>query len=188
MGKTERVHLLEAVAVTVELTGTDLSEAAMRAFAGQLEHYPLDQVLPALSRCQRELTGKLSLAAVISRLDDGRPGVEEAWAMLPMDEATTVVWTEEMSQAWGIARTLIVDGDTVAARMAFKEKYSQLIQIARSEGRAPKWTPSLGHDAQGRETVLLEAVRLGRLSAPHVSKLLPHFDMPHSSISLPRLQ
>lgn len=188
MGKNERVLLLEAVAVTAELTGTELSEAAMRAFASQLEQYPLDQVLPALLRCQRELVGKLSLAAVISRLDDGRPGVEEAWAMLPMDEATTVVWTEEMAVAWGIARTLIVEGDTVAARMAFKEKYSQLIQIARTEGRVPKWTPSLGHDAQGRASVLLDAVRLGRLSAPYVQKLLPHFDLPHSSISLPRLQ
>lgn len=187
MAKTERGKLLEAVAVTIELTGTELSEGAIRVFASQLECYPLEQVLGALSRCQRELKGKLTIASVVERLEDGRPGVEEAWAMLPMDEASTVVWTEEMASAWGLAGPLMADGDRVGARMAFKEKYAQLVQIARSEGKPPKWYPSLGHDHHGREAILTEAVRLGRLSEYQVAGLLPDFSAPHPSIELPQL-
>lgn len=182
MEKNDRERLLEAVAVTAEMTATELSKAAARMFANDLAVYPVDQVLGALTRCRRELKGRLTLASVIERLDDGRPGVEEAWAMLPMNEDVTVVWTDEMVQAWGIAAPLLTDGDRITARMAFKEKYTQLVQEARTERKPVKWTPSLGRDARGREAALTEAVRLGRLGASHVAGLLPDFSPPHSSV------
>ena len=78
--------LNEAIAVTAELTGTVLSKVAAQVMAEDLARYPEAQVMGALTRCRRELKGRLTIADVISRLDDGRPGVEEAWAMLPKDE------------------------------------------------------------------------------------------------------
>ena len=114
--------LTEALAVTAELTGTRLSEAAAEVMARDLERYPIEQVLGALTACRRELRGRLTIADVISRLDDGRPGVEEAWAMIPKSERDTCVWTEEMAAAFGIAAPLM-ESDEVAARMAFKEAY-----------------------------------------------------------------
>lgn len=182
----DRERVLEALAVVAELTGAELSVAAARSFADDLMLYPTEQVLDALSRCRRELKGRLTLASVIERLSDERPGAEEAWAMLPMNEDVTVVWTEEMAQAWGIAASLM--DDRVAARMAFKEKYTALVQKARTERRPAKWTASLGRDARGRESVLAEALTLGRLSPNYVRGLLPHFTQPHPSIELPRLQ
>jgi hypothetical protein len=68
-------RLSEAVAVTLELTGTTLSEVAARMMADDLARYPEQQVMGALTRCRRELKGRLTIADVISRLDDGRPGV-----------------------------------------------------------------------------------------------------------------
>ena len=94
--------ILQAIAVTAELTGTQLSEPAARVFAGDLAAYPEAQVLGALTRCRKEVRGRLTLQDVIGRLDDGRPGAEEAWAMLPKDEAASCVWTDEMCSAWGV--------------------------------------------------------------------------------------
>lgn len=182
MNPTKR--LLQAIAVTAELTGTQLSDAAARVMAQDLARYPEAQVLGALTRCRRELRAHgLTIESVLTRLDDGRPGAEEAWAMIPRDEAQSVVWTEEMAQAWGVAAPLLEEGDQVAARMAFAETYRKLIQAARDAGAAVKWTPSLGFDPYGREAVLLDSARRGRLTAQHVAGLLPHRDEPHPEIA-----
>lgn len=174
--------LLQGIAVTAELTGTQLSEAAARVFASDLAAYPENQVMGALTRCRKEVHGRLTLQDVIGRLDDGRPGAEEAWAMLPKDEASSVVWTTEMCAAWGVALPLVEEGDTVAGRMAFLERYRALVMQARDAGTPVCWTPSLGHDSHGRESVLLDAAEKGRLTAQHVAGLLPYRDAPHPRI------
>src|SRR5689334_18833429 len=74
--------LLEAIAVTCELTSTSLSEPAIRVMVNSLSEYPEPQVLGALRKCCKELKSKLTIADILTRIDDGRPGVEEAWAML----------------------------------------------------------------------------------------------------------
>ena len=170
--------LLEAVAVTLELTGTALSEVAVRVFAEDLSRYPDAQVLPALTRCRRECKGRLTIADVLSRLEDGRPGVEEAWAMLPKDEQTTAVWTVEMSQASAVVHDLLDRGDEVAARMAFKEAYSKACQLARDRGEPVSWSASLGWDKGGRESVLKAAVAAGRLTHGQAQIYLPNMSAP----------
>ena len=165
--------LLEAIAVTAELTGTDMSKMAAKVMADDLARFPLPQVLAALTRCRRELRGRLTIADVISRIDDGRPGAEEAWAMLPKSEGASVVWTAEMATAYGVAAPLM-DSDEVAARMAFKEAYGKAVSEARNASTPTKWTPSLGQDAWGREFAIKQAVELGRLKADHAARLLPH--------------
>lgn len=162
--------VLQALAVTAELTGTQLSEAAARVFAADLAQYPEQQVLAALTRCRREVKGRLTPGDVIGRLDDGRPTPDEAWAMLPQDEMQTVVMTQDMAEAWGIARQA---DDRVGARMAFLTAYRRIVQQARDAHVPVKWFSSLGHDPLGREAAIEEAVRLGRLSPPHAAGLLP---------------
>ena len=170
--------LNEAIAVTAELTGTVLSKVAAQVMAEDLARYPEDQVMGALTRCRRELKGRLTIADVISRLDDGRPGVEEAWAMLPKDEQTTAVWTVEMSQASAVVHDLLDRGDEVAARMAFKEAYSKACQLARDRGEPVSWSASLGWDKSGRESVLKAAVAAGRLTHGQAQIYLPNISVP----------
>lgn len=158
------MNLHEEIAVTAELTGTSLSEAAAEIMTTELAAYPLAQVLGALKRCRREVKGRLTMAAVLERLDDGRPGAEEAWAMLPMREGDTAVWTAEMSQAFGVVVSMIDAGELVAARMAFKETYSRLVSQARDARQPVHWMVTLGHDAAGRSGPLLRAVEAGRIS------------------------
>lgn len=168
--------LLKAIAVTAELTGTQLTAAAARVLADDLSLYPEDQVMGALSRCRKELKGRLVVAEIIARLADGRPGPEEAWSMIPRDEAATVVWTDEMRTAWGVALPLLNEGDGVAARMAFLEQYRAAVLQARDAGKLVRWEPSLGHDPHSRQSALLDAAEKGRLTAEHVASLLPNLE------------
>lgn len=168
-----RISLLEAIAVTAELTATELTEAGLRIMVADLEAYPLPQVLVALTRCRRELKGRLTIAGVIERLDDGRPGANEAWAMIPQDESGSCVWTDEMAEAYGVAAPLLSEGQVIAARSAFIEAYERRVTLARSEQRPPNWFPSLGFDQNRRELVLREAVEKGRLRQEHAAQFLP---------------
>jgi hypothetical protein len=167
--------LLQAIAATAELCGKVYTPAAAAMFAQDLAGFNESAVMAALTRCRKELDGKpFNVAAVISRIDDGRPSVEQAWAMLPHDEETSAVLTEEMAQAWGVARPLLNDGDKIGARMAFKEVYAKLLADARDQKVPPKWFPSLGRDVGGRQTALMDAVRHNRLSLGHAVGLLPN--------------
>lgn len=177
------VDLIHAIAATAELCGTSLTESAAKLLLSDLSEFEESSVVAALSKCRKELKGRLTLAEIISRIDDGRPGPEEAWAILPRDEATTVVWTDEICEAWGIVRSMIDDDETVAARMAFKESYTKLVAEAREAKRPAKWSVSLGHDEIGRRAVLLAAVAKRRLTADFVNALLPS---PHTG-DLPAL-
>jgi hypothetical protein len=168
------IDVIQAIAVTAELCGRTFSPAAARVFAGDLDGFPDAAVLIALTRCRKEVKGLLTVQDVVSRIDDGRPGVEQAWAMLPQDEETSTVWTEEMAQAWGVASPLLVGGDRIGARMAFKEAYAKAVTDARDRKLPPKWTPSFGRDVPGRQAALAEAVRHNRLSLESAVQLLPY--------------
>jgi len=166
-------QVLEAVAVTAELCGRTFTPAAATMFVSDLEGFSDGAVLKALSRCRREVRGVLTVSDVISRLDDGRPGPEEAWAMLPRDEETTVVWTDEMRAAWAIARPMLEADEDIPARMAFKESYIKEVSEARDNRVPVRWEVSLGHDRDGREQVLTRAVELGRLTSEQAKTLIP---------------
>lgn len=176
------VTLLEAVAVTAELCGRTFSEPAARVFVGDLAGFDERAVIAALAKCRREVRGVLTVQDVVSRIDDGRPGPEEAWAMMPLDEAQSVVWSDEMAAAFRICGPLLSQGDKIGARMAFKEAYARIVSKARDDGRAVRWTASLGHDKQGRESVLLAAVNAGRLSIEHARDFAPQLPAPSQNL------
>lgn len=174
------VAILKALAVTAELTGTELSANAMRVMESDLSAYPEAAVLCALDRCRRELTGRMTLAAIIERLNayDGRPSADEAWASAldAVDEAATVVWTEEAQRAFAIARPVLDAGDKVGARMAFRDAYDRIVRESRESGVALAWSVSLGWDKGRRVTALQHAESVGRLSHQTVAGLLPMMD------------
>ncbi len=169
--------LLEQIAATAELMGHEISPAAAMVMAKDLEKYPIDVIGQALANLRRESKSRFSLAGVIEQIErlqpDGRPGADEAWAMIPKDEYASAVITEEMAEAYGIALPLLHDGDKIAARMAFKEAYQRIIEKNKLQGIPPKWFPSLGSDKESREVALDTALRLGRISHEHVQALLP---------------
>lgn len=161
----ESDRMIEELVGSAEVTRTQLSRSAALFMLADLETYPEAQVLGALARCRRELKpGQFTLEAILSRLDDGRPGPEEAWAMMPKSEYDSAVLTQEQLTAWGIAHDL-VDVDPIAARMAFKEAYNRLISEARAQRRPCDWQVSLGMEKTGRVAALQAAVAAGRITA-----------------------
>lgn len=152
-------ELIRAIAVTAELTGTEMSETAAKVFADDLALYPLHQVLDALTRCRREVKGRLVLADVLTRIDDGRPGPEEAWAMMPRSEADSAAMTAEMLAGYTVASPLLEQGDAVGARMAFREAYMTACRRNRDAGEPVAWRASLGHSKAGRHEAEQEAER-----------------------------
>lgn len=104
---------------------------------------------------------------------DGRPTADEAWAMIPRDEATSAVITDDMAEALGVAAPLLDEGDQVAARMAFKDVYNRVIDERRRAGVPVRWFASLGHDPNGRESVLTQAVIHARITSAYAISLLP---------------
>jgi hypothetical protein len=174
MDNVNNIDLIKSLAVTAELCGTTLSRDAVKVMLNDLASYKPNLVIAALNKCRKELKGRLTLAEIISRIDDGRPGPEEAWASLPFDEDTSVVWSGEAIEAWGIAYPLISSGDLIAARMTFKEAYAKIVAKARDEMIPVKWQVSLGRCIEGREIALKKAVELGRISHQHADNLLPH--------------
>lgn len=114
--------------------------------------------------------------------NDGRPGAEEAWAIAVrgVDETETVVWTAEMAEAWGVARSVHATGDEVGARMAFREAYGRLVETARRHRQPVQWAVTEGHDAQRRQVAIAAAVQAGRLPA----SALPELPAPRGPVAL----
>lgn len=171
-------ELIEAVAVTAELCGRTFSEPAARVFVADLGRFPEQAVIAALARCRREVKGILTVQDVVSRIDDGRPGVEEAWAMMSIAESQSVVWTEDMALAFGAAQPLVARSDFIGARMAFKEAYTKTVTLARDAGAPVRWTVSLGHDRHSRKAVLHQAVVAGRLTLEQARDHVPDLEAP----------
>lgn len=170
--KNERIAAL--LGMTAEIMGTQLQTSTLVMMADDLVSYELADVENALKRCRRELTGRLTLATIIERIEssDGTPGPEEAWALMSRSEDDTVIITEEMAEAMQFARPLLNDGDKIAARMAFKDSYTRTVREARANHIKPKWFISMGHDKQGRAQPIAEAVRTRKITLGHAIGLL----------------
>ena len=150
-----------------------LTEGQVAMFFRALAAYPVEVVAAGLDahvkdgqRGRFPPTPSDVIAQIDGRkADDGRPGADEGWAIAvrARDESATVVWTEELAQAWGVARSVIDLGDEVGARVAFREAYERLVTEARRAGVAPRWTASLGTDPGQRVATVREAVAAGRI-------------------------
>ncbi len=114
---------------------------------------------------------------IINHLPDIRKvkclNADESWAMMPMNEHQTVVWTEEMAEAYSIAYDLIVDGDRIAARMAFKGAYESLCNEALITQKPVLWKVCVGYDKDLIQPVLENAVLTGRITQQVANKYLP---------------
>jgi len=170
-------EVLKAIAVTAEITGTELSKAALMAMDADLSTYPEYIVLDALTKCRRELKGKLSLAAIIERINlaDGRPTANEAWAIAlsGYNESITVITNDEINEAMACARPIYDEGDETGARMAFRDAYDRISAFNRDDGRMPKWYASLGTDPARREQAIRKGIETGLIEYQSYAGLLP---------------
>lgn len=165
------------------LHGKSLNAEAKALFFRAMSQFPLPMVRAALDGHVRDPErGQYApkpadlMAQIVGKAQtDGRPGADEAWAisLTSRDEAKTVVWTQEMAEAFEVCRPVLEEGDEVGARMAFKDAYNRLVTEARRDGRPIAWNASLGWDLDSRQEALHLAVTRNQLPAPAVAALLP---------------
>lgn len=176
----EQDRLVELLVATAEVIGDQLRPSAAAFMVTDLTGYPLPLLDKALAACRRELKGRLSLAAILERVDDGHPAANEAWAnaIRAADESATVVWTEQTRDSWTAALPLVEAGDKIAARQAFLEVYTRLTKEARAAGKMAVHHASIGFDAAGRDAVLQQAIAAGRIAHEMVAE---HLALPPAS-------
>jgi len=167
----EQEDLVKGLMATAEVIGDQLRPTAAAYMVQDLSCYSMALLERALAGCRRELKGRLSLAAVLERIDDGHPAPNEAWAVAiqAADERNTVVWTTLTQQAWNTALPLVQAGDKIAARPAFLETYTRLLKEARAARLPAIYSPSLGFDLTSRNAALTDAVSKGLLAHDQVS-------------------
>lgn len=174
----DMLWLTQQLSATAELLGQELKPNAAAMLAEDLAVFDRNTLAAALQRVRTEHTGRLTPKVILDRIDElaGRPAANEAWALASqaLDERMTIVWTEEMSDAWTVARPLAAAGDMVGARMAFIGAYERLVRTARDERRLPRSWVSLGWDNEGRAAAVEKAVALGYVSPQQAQQMLPH--------------
>lgn len=170
MTDQEQERILQLLVATAEVMGTELKPNALMMMVSDLDEYDFHAVTKALTRCRKELSGKLTLKAILDILAPagGWLTANEAWAQcLPAaDEANSVVWTPEARRAWFVALPILDAGDKVGARMAFVAAYDRNVDQAKNDGRTPNHELSAGFDAEKRLTVVKQAQETGLLAPP----------------------
>lgn len=152
-------------------------EIMLSAWLKMLEPFPFPVIVKAMRSYAEEETKFPPIPVAIAKLCklmDGRPGVEEAWAiaLTASDEADTLVWTPEIAEAFNLCRPMIDKDELISARMMFKEAYTKLIANARLNFKPVKWQVSIGTDATRREDALQAAVTSGLLPALAMAVLI----------------
>ena len=180
LNQGEQEELARLLVATAEVMGDEARPNVVALMVRELSAHPLAALDKALATCRRELKGRLSLASILERIDDGHPGPNEAWAIaLPAaDERNTVVWTPEIQTAWAACLPLVQAGDKIAGRLAFIEAYTRQLKEARAQNRRGQYQPSMGFDIEGRTAAIEHAQALGLLSAEAAH---PHLRLPPAS-------
>ena len=176
-----RAMLARMIAVISAEYGVEFEKVKIDLWMNALSPFPPQIIERAVyAHVQNPDRGRYAprLAEIIGNCDDLSPGAkwigaEEAWSSMPRGEGESAMLTNEAAEALAAANDLIAAGDKVAARMAFKEAYERLVAKAKMEGRRPAYFFSAGRDADGREKVLVDALRTGLIAPDHALKLLP---------------
>ena len=142
MNDEQRKNIARGLAITAEVCGSQLSEGAIAIMAEELATYESEDVSEALRRVMREHTGRLSLAVIIERLDEGKGlGVDAAWELAVRariwDQGITLVIPSAILQSWPHALWNV--GDKVAARLAFKAAYPKYLADLGRRGIREPW-------------------------------------------------
>lgn len=160
--------------------GKSMPEAeVMQAWWDMLAPFKGDIVRQAFSAYAMERPDFVPVPNSIAarcRLLDGRPDDNEAWAVAitSQDEGETVVWTQEMAEAFTLCQPLLAGGDDIGARMAFKDAYNRKVAAARAENRPVAWNVSQGWDSARRAVAVNKAIVAGLLAAPEARLMLPN--------------
>ncbi|WP_110975590.1 hypothetical protein [Acinetobacter sp. WCHAc060042] len=109
-------------------------------------------------------------------------GSHEAWAIAEKSigfdgQELTVIWTEQMAQAFSRCEDLVKTGDKyqrAEAKKIFCDAYDRLVTQAKDQGLKPIYVTSLGTDKDQQIAAINQATVDGFLTVPDATALLEH--------------
>jgi len=150
--------------------GQQCNEFLMKIWLHACQDYSLDEVIHAIltwTACPERGKWAPKPADIVELMrselqrQQGQPvqsprlSPSEAWAIAvtSIDEKKTIVWTDEIAQAFNITRPILDFGDKVGARMAFIDAYKRIVERNQTANVQPTVITSLGWDASSRNEV-----------------------------------
>ncbi len=155
----EFVALLDSVCTLMTRGRYSPNDDSSAIFFNALAQYPMDRVRMAFGLYVQSGTYAPVPADLLNILhNDGRPGAEEAWAIVQQTRGGEpgLSWTAEMAMAWEACAVVVEAGDPIGGRMAFREVYLRMVAEARRAQRPVAWalveekarTPALRREAE----------------------------------------
>lgn len=140
-----------------------------------LEQYSIISIELAIKKHCEQSRFAPTPADVIALLETRHRHISygEAWALCPKSHMDTVVWTNEIAQAWAACSDIYNDGDKIGAKMAFKGAYERIRNLAELKRVRPVWGVSIGDNKELIKGALDNAVLAGRLTAEQALNSLP---------------
>lgn len=132
--ESERDEVLKGLAVTCEVTGTDLSTPARKFMVQQLEAHPAKDVLRGLEKCARECKGRLALADVVKAI-----GFVDRKALSDARAARSAYLTHLRGCAL-VERIEWVESDPESVRRALEAKGYKFGPPAKAVKALPHWS------------------------------------------------
>ena len=166
----------EAIEATLELYDkAPFSDAVLRKWWAAFVDWHLDEFCRALSLHEKRsrFAPKPADLFELRQAASGRLSADEAWplALRGQDEADTVIWTDAIAQAFGVAREVLELGDKIGARMAFRAAYERICSESGTSIHQP--VVSLGHDPALRRERIDAALATGLLTQDQAAAYLP---------------
>lgn len=178
MVESEQMEFFKLLDATYEVTGRGqkvLSPAARVLFFQDLQEYPWDWVRKAFEAhrkdAERSKFGPPNPGDIRHQIEIRMPvqwiGANEAWALMPKNEATSAVLNQVTAKAMAAANRIMLSEGETAARMAFRDAYEHGVAVEKTAGRAPAYffSPSQGGSEEEKLGVIAEGVRMGLLPA-----------------------
>jgi len=181
--------LLKAILVACDVTNTKMDDESVKFIHTKLVKYG-DDAIKAIEKATEHVEYKLTLASIMKHLPKTgeHPDAELAWAHVPKTETDTAYVTSAMLGAMDAAQPLYDQGDEVAARMAFKAAYSELIKTTEPDFF---FSGGYGMDYETKQqtkTAAIEKARqYGWLTEEKATRLLTSIGSPGTSTGLPVL-
>lgn len=160
-----------------EVYNQDATQVKVNIYWSTLGQYPIQLVKAAANAWVLKSEFMPKPADLIKLLGGNNKhlSADEAWslAIMASDESNTVVWTQEMAQAWSLARIVYEDGDHIGARRTFIERYESLVNQSILFNKPVEIFVSIGFDKSKREDAINKAIFSGLLTHEKANHYLP---------------
>jgi len=174
-----------------------LSESAMGIYWDLLKSYDFTAINAAAGKhAQDPEAGRfMPMAADLIKLLPAQkstdylphPGPEEAWAIAfkaAQGEHVPIVWTQQIQDAWGDVAELYAQEGALPARMAFKEIYAGIVDVAKRDGIPAVYHLTEGYGPGAKQSAIdamSDALRKGLLTADALPDGIKYLAAPQTS-------